>query len=160
MISTQFSEHLGVLAESSQIASLTEGATIYLNECPPFPEHLLEKFIEMGICESTGDWTSRGSFEITLEMSESLSLTLEREARPQAIEAMTRLDQLMYDGFLFEGELAAQILFFPDEDEPASLAAHLELEGVGEVALYVSAPDVQAALEVMRRVVPGAYLDS
>lgn len=133
---------------------------IYLDECPPFPEEMLEQFRELGICEDLDALRNTGSFEVTLELSEHLSLSLDRETRPQAIEAVTELDRLMHDEYLVQGEVAADVLFFPDDEEPACLATRLQIEGVGAVTLFGSAPDLRSALSVMHRVVPGAYINS
>lgn len=162
LISTQFKEHNGQLVEESLLKSCIPQASIMLEECTPVPQAIIDVLREAGLYKETPGWDedNQGFFEATLELPQGLVFSLMRPSRGEAIECLEMLEQMLIHGSFYPEPIEAEITFFPEEDEEASLHAGLELEGMGRVTVMSEGENLQQALKIFRQVAPRAYLDS
>lgn len=158
--STQFNQYMGKLVERSIIQSSIPGAVISLEECPPIPDQLWETMEEMGLLSSPNPESQAGYFEITLELNHNAALFCMRPSREEAVKAMEALEKQLEAGYQHHHPVEAEVAFYPEEKEPASVIATLQMEEAGTVELLSSGENLNQALREMQKLAPEAYLNS
>lgn len=161
--STDFVELHGRLAEWSQMDCRLPGGQIRLEEIPQTTEEVKGALDTLGIKD---DFEGQTHWEINLDLPceglDTLTVVAGRDSRGGALRAGQALEEMLLQGKTLPGELDAHILSYPSEDKvvPAMLWADLEVEGVGKVSAHAASDTLAEALAILRRVLPGASLNS